>query len=211
MSNEKVLETLGIREFRNKLKETLERVDVFGERILLGKHGKSVAALVPVEDVDLAIQMEQKIAESVLLNDENFPLSAPSETSLDELMVNYTPKKYDSSRYGAEVPNSLQNALNELSCAVENRQMGQAECSLLVGVIRKLAEKISSASDIRSITSVLTQAMMRSKEGNVLQTQVIEISRANDVFASRLTNSSPGTDPTEVAAAIAHALLHSHD
>lgn len=212
MSNDKAVETIGIREFRNKLKETLERVEVSGERILLGKHGKSVAALVPVEDVDLAVQMEQKLAETALLNDENLPLSAPSETSLDELMADYTPNEYDSSRYGVEEPHSLGNELNELSCAIDSRQMREVESVLLADVIRKIAMRISSSSDIRSIASTLNQAMRHALERDVLSAQVpAEMTYTVGVMEPSITQVSPVAERTEIAAAVADAVKHVHD
>lgn len=212
MSNEKMFETIGIREFRNKLKETLERVDVTGERILLGKHGKSVAALVPVEDVDLAIQMEQQLAESALLSDVNIPLSTPSETSLDELMADYTPKEYDSSRYGVEGQHPLEDELNKLSCALSSRRIGKVENILLANVIRKITEKLSSSSDITSIASKLNQAMMHTMEGHVLLGQVPpEVTHAFGVAVPTVTQVSPVAEPTEISVAIAGAVKHTHD
>lgn len=198
MSNESVLETIGIREFRNKMKETLERVDVSGERILLGKHGKSVAALVPVEDVGLAVKMEQQIAESALLNEDNLPQSTSSETSLDELMADYAPNEYDSSRYGAEEPGSLIDELNKLSCVVDNSQIGIPESRMLAGVIRELAEKISSSSDTRSVASALRRVLRKPLDKNTRLAQapaevtVVSMMETNRVYVSTVI------EPTEV-------------
>ena len=212
MSNEKALETIGIREFRNKLKETLERVEVSGERVLLGKHGKSVAALVPVEDVELALQMEQQLAESALLNNDNLPLSAPSETSLDELMAGYTPNEYDASRYGVEEPHSLGDELNALSCAIDSRQIGESESLLLAAVIRKLANRISSASNTKTVALKLNQAVRHPFEkGGQLSPVPDEMTYAVGVIDTSINQVSPVAERTEIAAAVADAVQRAHD
>lgn len=199
MSNDNVLETIGIREFRNNMKETLERVDVSGERILLGKHGKSVAALVPVEDVGLAVQMEQQIAETALLNEENLAQSASSETSLGELMADYAPQEYDSSRYGAEEQGSLIDELNKLSGVVDNAQIGKLEDRMLAGVIRELAEKISSSSDVRLIASALLRVLNKPLDNMTLLAQVpTEVTHVVAMMETNRVHLSTALEPTEV-------------
>ena len=46
---------------REEFSETLNRVAYKGERIVLERHGKDVAALVPVEDLELLEQLEDRM------------------------------------------------------------------------------------------------------------------------------------------------------
>jgi len=46
--------------FRDRLSDTLNRVAYAGERYLLTRHGKSVAALVSVEDWELLRELEDR-------------------------------------------------------------------------------------------------------------------------------------------------------
>jgi prevent-host-death family protein len=43
------------------MRDTLNRVEYRGERIVLERHGKDVAALVPLEDLALLEQMEARL------------------------------------------------------------------------------------------------------------------------------------------------------
>lgn len=53
--------TLGVVEARRDFSKTINRVAFGGERILLERHGEHVAAVVPVEDVRLLQELENKI------------------------------------------------------------------------------------------------------------------------------------------------------
>ena len=46
---------------RDAFAATLDRVADGGERIILDRHGKSVAALVPIEDLELLRQIEDQL------------------------------------------------------------------------------------------------------------------------------------------------------
>ena len=46
---------------REEFSETLNRVAYRGERIILERHGKDVAALVPVEDLELLEELEDRM------------------------------------------------------------------------------------------------------------------------------------------------------
>ena len=46
---------------RQELADALNRVEYAGERIVLEKHGKEVAALVPMEDLALLNELEDRI------------------------------------------------------------------------------------------------------------------------------------------------------
>ena len=50
-----------VSEARDDLAETLNRVRYKGERIVLHRRGKDVAALVPVEDLELLEDLEDRI------------------------------------------------------------------------------------------------------------------------------------------------------
>jgi len=48
-----------VSEFKNEISETLNRVVYAGERVLLQRHGKDVAALVSVKEVELLEEIER--------------------------------------------------------------------------------------------------------------------------------------------------------
>ena len=50
-----------VNELRNDLAETLNRVAYKGERVVVERRGKGVAALVPVEDLELLLGLEDRI------------------------------------------------------------------------------------------------------------------------------------------------------
>lgn len=49
---------LGIEQLRLNIAETVNRAGFFGERIILERHGKPVAAIVPLADVELLEKLE---------------------------------------------------------------------------------------------------------------------------------------------------------
>lgn len=51
---------LTVTEVRDALAEALNRVAYGGERIVLERHGKQLAALVPVEDLELLEELEDR-------------------------------------------------------------------------------------------------------------------------------------------------------
>lgn len=51
---------LSIMEARSKLADTVNRVQYGGERIVLERHGKGVAAVVSIEDLQLLNQLEDQ-------------------------------------------------------------------------------------------------------------------------------------------------------
>jgi prevent-host-death family protein len=51
---------LSVTEARDALAEALNRVAYAGERIVLERHGKSLAALIPVEDLELLEELENR-------------------------------------------------------------------------------------------------------------------------------------------------------
>lgn len=51
---------LSITDFRKDVSEALNRVAYKGERIALHRHGKDVAVVVPLEDLDLLRRMEDE-------------------------------------------------------------------------------------------------------------------------------------------------------
>ena len=53
--------TLDLTEARARLTESVNRVSYRGERIVIQKHGRPVAALVPVEDLALIRELEDRI------------------------------------------------------------------------------------------------------------------------------------------------------
>ncbi len=55
------MERKPVSEARDDLAETLNRVCYKGERIVLHRRGKNVAALVPVEDLELLEELEDRI------------------------------------------------------------------------------------------------------------------------------------------------------
>ena len=50
-----------VNDLRNDLAETLNRVAYKGERVVVERRGKGVAALVPVEDLELLLGLEDRI------------------------------------------------------------------------------------------------------------------------------------------------------
>jgi prevent-host-death family protein len=52
---------LSVNDVRNDFAETLNRVRYQGERVLVERRGKGVAALVPVEDLELLQALEDRI------------------------------------------------------------------------------------------------------------------------------------------------------
>ena len=53
--------TLAATELRNRGSEAINRVAYAGERILLQRHGKNVAAIVSIEDLELLQALEDRI------------------------------------------------------------------------------------------------------------------------------------------------------
>ena len=53
--------TVGVAEARKMFRKTIDRVAFGKERILLERHGEHVAAVVPVEDVRLLEELENRI------------------------------------------------------------------------------------------------------------------------------------------------------
>jgi len=53
--------TLDLTEARARLTESVNRVSYRGERIVIQKHGRPVAALVPIEDLALIREIEDRI------------------------------------------------------------------------------------------------------------------------------------------------------
>jgi antitoxin Phd len=66
---------------REEFSETLNRVAYGGERIVLERRGKDVAALVPVEDLELLERLEDHMD----LDAARKALEEPGSVSLDEL------------------------------------------------------------------------------------------------------------------------------
>jgi prevent-host-death family protein len=58
---EVVSPTLDLSKARARLTESVNRVSYRGERIVIQKHGRPVAALVPVEDLALIRELEDRI------------------------------------------------------------------------------------------------------------------------------------------------------
>lgn len=52
---------LGASDVRNDFADTLNRVSYGGERIILHRRGKDVAALVPLEDLELLRELEDRL------------------------------------------------------------------------------------------------------------------------------------------------------
>lgn len=48
-----------VSEFKNEIAETLNRVAYAGERVLLQRHGKNVAALVSIKELEILEDIEQ--------------------------------------------------------------------------------------------------------------------------------------------------------
>lgn len=48
-----------VSEFKNEIAETLNRVAYSGERVLLQRHGKDVAALISIKELELLEQIEE--------------------------------------------------------------------------------------------------------------------------------------------------------
>jgi len=53
--------SLGVVEARKKFSKTISRVEFGGERIVLERRGEQVAAVVPIEDLLLLQELENKI------------------------------------------------------------------------------------------------------------------------------------------------------
>ena len=66
---------------REEFSETLNRVAYKGERIVLERHGKDVAALVPLEDLELLEELEDRMD----LEAARKALTEHGSISLDEL------------------------------------------------------------------------------------------------------------------------------
>jgi len=49
-----------VTEVRDQISDTLNRVAYKGERLVVRRHGKDVAAIVPVEDLELLRELEDK-------------------------------------------------------------------------------------------------------------------------------------------------------
>jgi prevent-host-death family protein len=55
------MSTVAISDFRNHVGPLVEKVFHLGKRVTLTRRGKPMAALVPIEDVELLQQLEDKI------------------------------------------------------------------------------------------------------------------------------------------------------
>ena len=50
---------LPVSEFKNEISETLNRVVYAGERVLLQRHGKDIAALISMKELDILEKIEE--------------------------------------------------------------------------------------------------------------------------------------------------------
>ena len=73
------------REVRKELFGTLERVAVYGERIVLDRSGKSVAAIVPMEDLELLRRIEDMLDNEAATEAREEPCRVPWSTLKTEL------------------------------------------------------------------------------------------------------------------------------
>lgn len=64
---------------RDTFSDTLNRVAFKGERIVLERHGKAVAALVSVEDLELLEDLEDRLDEAAVLAAREEPGTVPYE------------------------------------------------------------------------------------------------------------------------------------
>jgi prevent-host-death family protein len=64
---------------RDSFSETLNRVAYKGERIVLERHGKAVAALVSVEDLELLESLEDRLDAEAVLTAREEPGDIPYE------------------------------------------------------------------------------------------------------------------------------------
>jgi prevent-host-death family protein len=64
---------------RDSFSETLNRVAYKGERIVLERHGKAVAALVSVEDLELLESLEDRLDAEAVLAAREEPADIPYE------------------------------------------------------------------------------------------------------------------------------------
>lgn len=64
---------------RDSFADTLNRVAFKGERIVLERHGKAVAALVPVEDLELLEELEDRLDVDALRAARDEPGTVPYE------------------------------------------------------------------------------------------------------------------------------------
>ena len=60
-SRAKEAKNLSVKEAREQLATIINRAAFTKERIILTRHGKSVAAVVPIEDLELLEQLEDRI------------------------------------------------------------------------------------------------------------------------------------------------------
>ena len=60
MSTFEGLPHIGLTEVRSKLRDTIHKVQIGGERIVLERQGRPVAALVSLEDLDLLEELEDE-------------------------------------------------------------------------------------------------------------------------------------------------------
>ena len=72
-------------EVRKELFGTLERVAVYGERIVLDRSGKSVAAIVPMEDLELLLRIEDMLDNEAATEAREEPCRVPWSTLKTEL------------------------------------------------------------------------------------------------------------------------------
>jgi prevent-host-death family protein len=78
-----VMTRLSASAVREEFSETLNRVAYKGERIVLERRGKDVAALVPIEDLELLEELEDRMD----LDAARKALKEQGSISLDELKV----------------------------------------------------------------------------------------------------------------------------
>jgi antitoxin (DNA-binding transcriptional repressor) of toxin-antitoxin stability system len=72
-------------EVSKELFGTLERVAVYGERIVLDRSGKSVAAIVPMEDLELLRRIEDMLDNEAATEAREEPCRVPWSTLKTEL------------------------------------------------------------------------------------------------------------------------------
>jgi prevent-host-death family protein len=61
ITGEKTMTRLSVNSVRKELAETLNRVSYKGERVVVERRGKGVAAIVPVEDLELLEALEDRL------------------------------------------------------------------------------------------------------------------------------------------------------
>jgi prevent-host-death family protein len=125
-------EKIGIRSLRTSLKDVLERVDNKKQRIIVGKHGTELAALIPMSDLLRVEEMELIELKNIKNNNQRDienENSSKADYSIDDMMSEHIYSEPDKSRYVEE--SELEKLGSDLDLNFDQENLSKIEHLLL--------------------------------------------------------------------------------